>query len=191
MSVEYDKYINEHKRNVQFAIDWMKTYLPWLDQEALSKAELSIINHDESKYSDAEYDAYDKYFYGEKTEKVKENFDYAWNHHQKTNPHHWQYWVLINDDNKGDRALAMPLHYIYEMVADWWSFSISKDKPDEIFEWYMSHKDKMILHKKTKEAVEKILQAMAEKIMDDENKALFNFLSFLKKTTEKDTENDE
>ena len=23
---------------------------------------------------------------------VDYNFDVAWNHHQKNNPHHWQYW---------------------------------------------------------------------------------------------------
>lgn len=30
---------------------------------------------------------------------VKEAFDLAWLKHQKRNPHHWQYWLLINDSS--------------------------------------------------------------------------------------------
>ena len=55
-----------------------------------------------------EYFAYATYFYGKKTSQVEKNFDYAWLHHQKENPHHWQYWLLHNDD-EGLVALEIPL----------------------------------------------------------------------------------
>jgi hypothetical protein len=55
---------------------------------------------DLSKFDDAEYEAYDKYFHGpSKTAEVKAAFDVAWLHHIHMNPHHWQHWVLVNDDD--------------------------------------------------------------------------------------------
>ena len=164
MSQEYTNYIVEHKSNVQKAHQWLLDHImDVVDQEF---PPVNILMHDLSKYQPEEYDAYDNYFYGKKTDKVKEDFDYAWLHHIHNNPHHWQHWVLVNDDD-GTKALEMPVPYVFEMIADWWSFSWKKGNLYEIFEWYDSHKKNMILHKNTKKLVEDIL-AKIKKVLDVE-----------------------
>jgi hypothetical protein len=108
-----------------------------------------------------EYDAYCEYFYGERTPEVEEGFDYAWLHHQHSNPHHWQYWLLREDDG-GTKALEIPYEYILEMVCDWWSFSWKNNDLYEIFNWYDNNKKKMILHEKTEVIVENILRQIKD-----------------------------
>jgi len=45
-------------------------------------------------------------------------FDRAWLLHQHRSPHHWQYWVLREDDG-ATKVLQMPEHFAREMLADW------------------------------------------------------------------------
>lgn len=157
MSQKYNDYILEHVENVKKAFDFLKKNKVITSEDCnLTKVEKQINQHDMSKWCDAEYMAYDKYFYGEKTAKVKEDFDLAWLHHQHENPHHWQHWVLVNDDD-GSRALEMPKETAIEMICDWMSFSIKVNKLNEVLEWYDNHKKTMILHKETKKFVENIL----------------------------------
>ena len=151
MSTEYSNYIVTHVENVKKAQNWLK------DHKIISEELASQIDsHDLSKYSAEEYEAYDNYFYGKQTEKVKTDFNYAWLHHIHNNPHHWQHWVLINDDD-GTYALEMPKEYVIEMLSDWWAFSHESGNLYEIFDWYKDHTKKMILHKNTKKLVEDIL----------------------------------
>jgi hypothetical protein len=123
--------------------------------------EEQINAHDLSKYTEEEYDPYDNYFYGNKTEKVKREFDYAWLNHIHQNPHHWQYWVLINDED-GTKALEMPENYVVEMVSDWWAFSHKSGNLYEIFDWYKKNKKRQILHENTRKLVEEILDKIKE-----------------------------
>lgn len=44
----------------------------------------------------------------------------------------------------------MPLCYVFEMIADWWSFSFRQGNIREISSWYDKHKDGMKLHPKTR-----------------------------------------
>lgn len=151
MSVEYNNYIIEHVDNVKKAYNWLK------DRNIILEEYSFIIDfHDLSKFSSEEYDAYDNYFYGRKTEKVKKEFNYAWLHHIHNNPHHWQHWVLINDED-GTHALEMPKEYVVEMISDWWAFSHKSGNLYEIFDWYNNHKKNMILHENTRKLVEDIL----------------------------------
>ena len=132
MSAKYNEYISEHIDNVKKAYFWLKDHaiIDFKEDEADFLKQLNI--HDLSKYDEEEYKAYDLYFYGTKTEKVKEDFDYAWLHHIHENPHHWQHWVLIND-HEGTYALEMRKEFAYEMICDWWSFSHKTDNLYEIF----------------------------------------------------------
>lgn len=165
MSQQYTAYIVDHVNYVQQAFDWLVSH-NLIDYETLPKCH--IAEHDLSKYTEDEYDAYDKYFYGNgrKPEEVKNNFNYAWLHHIHNNPHHWQHWVLINDED-GTIALEMPQEYIYEMLSDWWAFSFKKGDLKEIFKWYDSHKANMMLHKNTKKLIEELLEKI-KKILDKE-----------------------
>lgn len=168
MSLEYDAYISEHKRNVKKSYDWLSENLPRITRACTRTSDIDL--HDSSKYWSSEYNAYDAYFYGEKTEKVKEEFNRAWLGHIHCNPHHWQYWVLINDDPKnGHVAIEMDYDYVIEMICDWWSFSWKTGNLYEIFDWYDKHKSYMILHENTRRIVEDILTKIRE-ILDNENK---------------------
>ena len=161
MSKAYTEYIIDHCANVRKAYEWLVSHKIIAD-----KFMHRIHTHDLSKYSDDEYGAYDKYFYGkEKTKEVKEAFNFAWLHHIHANPHHWQHWVLINDDD-GTNALEMPEEYVVEMLCDHLAFSFRENKLDEIFDWYKSHKNIMILHKKSRELYESLLNKYKDSIKD-------------------------
>ena len=42
----------------------------------------------------------------------------AWLLHIHRNPHHWQYWVLINDNpEEGENLIEMPYNYIIGLVS--------------------------------------------------------------------------
>ena len=160
MSQQYDEYLHEHISNVHKAWWWMNDH-GIIPPHMLYEGE-KLINHDASKYSEEEYEAYDDYFYGKEGKDeddvavIDNAFDYAWLHHIHNNPHHWQYWVLIGDDD-GTKALEMPVNYVFEMIADWWSFSWKTGRLLGIFRWYDEHRDKMILHPRTKRLVEDTL----------------------------------
>lgn len=166
MSAEYNEYLNEHIMNVNRAYDWLRTNLR---EVANPKGDFTTLlylgRHDESKYSREEYDAYDAYFYGPMSKEVKENFDYAWLHHIHENPHHWQHWVLVNDDpEEGSVGLDIPYKYVIEMICDWWSFSWKTGDLYKIFDWYDAHKKRMILSGHTRELVEEILGKIKVKL---------------------------
>ena len=166
MSIEYDNYINQHVQNVLNAAEWLRQNIDLDIPPMIDGHRTGLFNHDQSKWEKEEYDAYDAYFYGgRKTKEVKKTFNYAWLHHIHSNPHHWQYWVLINDDPEdGTVALDIPYRYVIEMICDWWSFSWSDGNLYEIFDWYNKHKDRMILSKNTRELVEDILDQIRKKL---------------------------
>ena len=176
MSLAYDQYLAEHIGNVSKGLHWM------LDNLALSQEEKSAIetammsfNHDESKYSTEEYDAYDQYFYGQnKSYAVVQAFDYAWLHHIHQNPHHWQYWVLLEDDPEEGlpyKTLPIPLPYIFEMIADWWSFSWKKGNLFEIFNWYAEHLEKQYINLNSRMILERILEKIWDVLLMQETVA--------------------
>ncbi len=87
-------------------------------------------------------------------------FDVAWNHHQKVNKHHWQFWVLIQDNDEPKmRALPMPDKYVREMVADWMGAGMAQGKPDT-GAWYKQNRGKIIMHVQTRRRVEMYLDCL-------------------------------
>lgn len=160
----YDEYLYDHTSNVMKAFEWLVVHkivteldeTPFLEQ---------MDKHDLSKNSDEEYDAYDRYFYGNKSYKTTRDFNYAWLHHIHNNPHHWQYWVLQNDDGS-EEVLEMPKKYAIEMICDWWSFSWKTGKLDTIFDWYEKHKG-MKLNPATRIYVEGILDKIKKELASE------------------------
>lgn len=167
MSYEYDQYLIRHRCNVQKAYYWLSTNLPEVvgdyDRDVIWQV---VFTHDISKDDPEEYEAYDAYFYGNnRSHEVVTAYQRAWLRHIQRNEHHWQHWVLINDDPaEGTVALEMPHNYILGMICDWWSFSIEKENLEEIFDWYAEHKDYMLLAPKTRETVEDILSKLAKRL---------------------------
>jgi hypothetical protein len=166
MSIKYDEYLTAHKSNVYKGFEWIKSNLPELIDRSYNYEYQLMFGHDDSKYKSDEYFAYDAYFYGEsKSDEVVHDFRIAWLKHIHRNPHHWQHWVLINDDpNEGEIILDMPHHYIIEMICDWWAFSWAKGNLYEIFKWYNDHKKYMKLSDDTRTTVENILYKIKTKL---------------------------
>lgn len=157
----YEEYLTKHVQGVQdIYYNTMKPILvgEGIDDDTLSKIEVLIINHDASKRDEEEWNAYRDYFYDkENNPRSSEAFNYAWKHHQNHNPHHWNYWVLVNDcDEPQVQPLDMPLEYIVEMLADW--SSAGKYYGNTANYWYNKQKDKMLLSPKTREIIEKYLK---------------------------------
>jgi hypothetical protein len=123
--------------------------------------------HDWSKFLPGEMIPYANYFYGGDKRKDRfytpsqgtDDFNYAWLKHQHRNPHHWQHWVLQEDDG-GKYAMKMPYKYVLEMVCDWAGAGRAQGFSDTRG-WYLKNKDKMILHPYTRFQVEKLLDVQA------------------------------
>jgi len=98
-------------------------------------------------------------------------FDKAWLLHQNRQPHHWQFWVLINDDDKvhycdgipfraiaDEKALPMPQPLVCEMVADWAGAGRAITGRWEVADWYEKNRHKMVLHPSTRRRAEFLIQ---------------------------------
>ena len=118
--------------------------------------------HDISKFYPSEFLAYANYFYarppcmGARLTKILDKFDRAWLRHQHRNKHHWQHWVLLND-NGTMVVLPMTKKYVYEMVADWIGAGRAikgRGIPkDEVVDWYISNRPIMTLHPETEDKI--------------------------------------
>ena len=166
MSIQYDEYLTQHKNNVYRGYEWIRVNLPELLIGRYDYDNQLMYWHDTSKSDKEEYDAYDAYFYGNnRSYSVVQNFKKAWLRHIHNNPHHWQHWILINDEPKeGMVVIDMPCIYIVEMIYDWWAFSWKKGDLNEIFGWYEDRKDYMKLSANTRRSVEYILGKMKDKL---------------------------
>ena len=146
---EYTNYVIAHKERVSQVADWLKENLP----EVFTDVDLEffdnlIDSHDESKFSEEEFEAYAQYFYGDK--KNKKEFENAWRHHWMHNEHHPEFWM--GED--------MPYVFILEMLCDWGSFSIEKKDFKELSEFYFNKAkddEEKSLSEATKEVIEDIL----------------------------------
>ena len=171
MSFEYNLYLQHHKENVAKAYYWIRHHLPEVlkDPDIYHYEHQICFDHDTSKDMLDEYKAYDAYFYGgNRSYTVVQDFKRAWLAHIHRNPHHWQHWILINDDpSECETILDMPYNYIIEMICDWWSFSHSTGDLNEIFNWYEQHAGYMKLSDNTRREVEAILGKINEKLNDD------------------------
>lgn len=108
---------------------------------------LQGIIHDWSKFLPSEWFPYVAYFYGgphrslaefsgyEKAyfwdavrrvskEEVGQRFDLAWLLHQKRNPHHWQFWVLM-EDSPSARYLVQAMQ---PEVGPYYLFDVQREK---------------------------------------------------------------
>lgn len=170
---QYEEYINEHRRLVSKSFQLVKEDLKnILTPKELDQVVSLIIDHDNSKWSRNEFGAYRRSFFPvdeKEKEDTKQEFDYAWNHHYKHNPHHWQYWIhfksyeklVLNckDNHKKVKAslvvLKMPTIYLVEMLCDWLAMSLKfKNNP---LEWYEKNKNEIWLHEETEKKLISLL----------------------------------
>ena len=99
------------------------------------------VTHDLSKLRPSEFFPYAEHFYGTKD---NSDIDFAWLLHQKRNKHHWQWWLLTEDEGE-TKALSMADEYMKEMFCDWKGAGKVVDELD-IKKWYIKNKNNMCLH---------------------------------------------
>jgi hypothetical protein len=174
MYLKYLKYLLKHKYYV--AIECFKCGLIWRG-----------LMHDFSKFYPSEFINYARFFYGKKGSDIKKgrdktgyykptdtgdkNFDFAWLLHQKRNRHHWQWWILPEDEG-GTKIFQIEEPYLTEMICDWVGagkaqghFSPPNDKYLEVRKWYKKNGDKMQLDDRTRGQIEfKIMPVKEKKI---------------------------
>lgn len=129
------------------------------------------IRHDWHKFLPSEWFPYVNFFYGKKSEPIQRRdstgyykptdtgdaaFDFAWLLHQKRADHHWQWWVLPEDDG-GLKVLKMSDAAMKEMLCDWRGAGRAQGKP-HTWQWYEVNKGKMQLHPETRAWIEQELK---------------------------------
>lgn len=87
---------------------------------------------------------------------VSDRFQIAWNHHQKRQPHHWQYWLITMDSGE-TFPLPMPEVFAREMVADWMGAGRAITGKWEVELWYTKNRDRIKLRDETRELVERLM----------------------------------
>jgi len=152
----YKEYIREHIANVESIWQALQSETPVVIMETDERMRLAenIRIHDCTKYSRAEFEGYRQWFFPEEGKHKELNeFQKAWHHHQSNNPHHWEYWVMV--DKCKMVPIAIPYMYILEMLIDWSAMSLKfGDLPTE---FYYKNKENMILHDGTRKYIEKLL----------------------------------
>ena len=139
---KYKKYIDDHISNVQkcFAF-YGEALCSRLKIDRYRLADI-IRDHDQSKYSEEEFEGYRIWFYStdeEEKDKIneggylKKKFDVAWLHHLRNNSHHPEFWINRNADNSYV-CNTMDRYSIAEMLLDWAGMGIVKD--DTAYEYY-------------------------------------------------------
>ncbi len=128
--------------------------------------------HDLSKYGWTEFRVGAKYYQGTRSPNNAEREDTgcstAWLHHKGRNKHHYEYWMDYDIGGEpGLVGMKMPVTYVVEMFVDRVSASKNylKDQYSERhpLQYYEKGNISGMLHKDTRELLEKLLHMLAEK----------------------------
>lgn len=153
---EYKEYIDKHINNVKQSFEDLLRLVPsnelpelLQDEETIQRLRMVMDKHDNSKYSDLEFEGYRKHFYPvDDTEKLNtEEYELAWLHHYSNNPHHWEYWCVL-DPETGEFKLQDNIDeidymfYEVERVMDW--CAMSRQFNNRVKQWYSENSDRII-----------------------------------------------
>jgi len=122
-----------------------------------------LLIHDWTKFLPSEAPHYGRRFYGGGGDAL--GFAYAWNHHSKANPHHWEYWIPVTSQKsspvKAGEPLPMPEWAVREMVADWLgaarAYEGSWPRDLDNWGWYRDNAATLRLHDETRALLGKVL----------------------------------
>lgn len=149
---EYKAYIKEHVSNVHTA--FLKYGVTMCKALHITPGALyvRVIKHDDSKYSEIEFDAYRQYYYACSGEEPNEEIlNNGWKHHYLNNDHHPEYWV----DELTGNIKDMPVECIAEMLLDWEAMSMKFG--GNTYDFYMKEKDIKPLSENTKQIIESLI----------------------------------
>jgi hypothetical protein len=133
-----------------------------------------LITHDWTKFFPPELSRYNRQFFGKKIADV-EDFMIAWNHHQNTNAHHWEYWIPRTGHNKAippypdNTALPIPEPIVREMIADWLGASQSHGGGKLVdvnnWPWLEANRERIVyrIHPITRDRINMILKEVGRK----------------------------
>lgn len=148
--LKYLSYVLRHKYHVArggliFGVSWWR-----------------ILKHDWTKLLPSEWFPYVAHFYGRRDVKRPHGlridaFDRAWLRHLHRNDHHWQHWVLRNDDGSS-RVLEMPGPAAREMVADWYGAGYAIHGRDDLAGWFSESSGQMLLNGSTRSFAEGLIR---------------------------------
>lgn len=130
--------------------------------QAIVKAQEAVHHHDDSKYSDQEFEGYRAHWDPTEYEKtlgedyqrlVDENYQEAWLHHLQNNDHHPEYWYNYETKEARDMSLDAIIH----MICDWDSFNIANG--GNCVKWYKEsgHEVRKYMSPKTITTLEELL----------------------------------
>jgi len=157
-NLKYFKYICIHKWFVFLqCLRFIKIY-PFLGFSLLWRG----IVHDLSKFRRDEWIPYREYYYGKNKAYVQNVFDLAWLKHIHRNKHHWQYYILLEDEGN-TKLIEMPFIYVLEMVADWVGAGIAITGKMEVWNWYEKNKHRMQFHPNVRMEVEDLIADLKTK----------------------------
>lgn len=169
---QYVSYLDKHISNVKLV--WSEVLRPIVesdyDEDFLKRVDQLISEHDEPKYSEEEWEPYLDYFYPDEDNpkdkaEVDRAFKYAVLHHYNHSPHHWNYWLILDEDMGEMEALDVPDEHVLCMLCDWASFRYGQktaakvDYPTTIG-WYNDTKDNMILTDATQALISKYIEQL-------------------------------
>ena len=128
--------------------------------------------HDLSKYSPTEFIPGCIYYQGNRSPNLAERettgVSRAWLHHKGRNKHHLEYWIDYNAAEGSPLCgMEMPVRYVVEMFLDRIAASKNYQKEnyrdDSALKYYERGKGHLMLHPKTRELLETLLNMLAEK----------------------------
>ena len=150
---EYYDYLNKH---IGWAVQAFEDLLVHSDEieylqdvDLVEKLRAQIKNHDDSKYMEIEFDPYRKHFYpiDDQDKLNTEEYEAAWIHHYTTNPHHWEYWCILNPET-GKFELQDDINeeeyrfYEIERICDW--ISMSKIYNNRVKDWRAENDEEIV-----------------------------------------------
>lgn len=155
MEEKYNNYIDRHRKAVLHSFESLIS-IPedeqvdfLLDEDNIAILRAIIEKHDESKYSEEEFEPYRKHFDPVDDEESlnTEEYETAWIHHYTCNPHHWEYWCYLDSDT-GEFVLKDDIDeddykfYEIERLCDW--CAMSRQFGNRVSEWYEQNKHKIV-----------------------------------------------
>lgn len=129
-----------------------------------------LIIHDWTKFLPVEFFRYARNFFGDYTQSpvdrvaVVDDFEFAWLHHENSNPHHPGYWIPRTGPRENE-PLSMPNVFIREMIADWMGASRAYTGSFDISAWLNENGPAMRLHKDTIDRMWVILSGIPQFVL--------------------------
>ena len=110
-----------------------------------------IAEHDESKFSEEEFEPYAKKWYLDGINTPE--YEAAWEHHWTSNRHHWE--CRQYDECPEDKITKQQILDCIENVCDW--MAVGYDKGNRPYQFYETIKDKIKLPKAEQDFMEKVI----------------------------------